>query len=77
MRRSKKKIQIDDLSIALLRAVRRVEDLETRVRTLEDELEARKVELNIETSSNASELLQEGIDSIMGFQWPPIKGGNE
>lgn len=24
----------------------------------------------------ASELMQEGIDNIMGFQWPPKKGGN-
>lgn len=24
----------------------------------------------------ASELMQEGIDSIMGYQWPPKKGGN-
>lgn len=26
---------------------------------------------------SASELMQEGIDSIMGYQWPPKKGGNE
>ncbi len=24
----------------------------------------------------ASELMQEGIDNIMGYQWPPKKGGN-
>lgn len=24
----------------------------------------------------ASELMQEGIDNILGFQWPPKKGGN-
>lgn len=25
---------------------------------------------------SASELMQEGIDNIMGYQWPPKKGGN-
>ena len=26
---------------------------------------------------SASELIQEGIDNIMGFQWPPKGGGNK
>lgn len=75
--RRKKKIQIDDLTIALLRTNQRVDDLVKRVKVLEEELNKTKAELNVEVTSNASTLLQEGIDSIMGFQWPPKNGGNE
>lgn len=30
----------------------------------------------ISEERDQSELVQEGIDNIMGFQWPPKKGGN-
>lgn len=32
---------------------------------------------NMPAEKGASELMQEGIDNILGYQWPPKKGGNE
>lgn len=31
----------------------------------------------VNRDKGASELMQEGIDNILGYQWPPKKGGNE
>lgn len=62
----------------ILLAVYRIEE---RQKEILDRLQA--IEVNgqhgdTESSVNsASALLQEGIDNIMGYQWPPKKGGNE
>lgn len=49
-------------------------ELEARVSALTAELEKTKTELDGDTMSNQ---LQEGIDSIIGYQWPPAKGGKK
>lgn len=72
MRRKTKKL-IEDLSIAVARMDKRVRDLETLTKLLRTELEQLKAETGGESMSSK---MQAGIDSIMGYQWPPAKGGN-
>lgn len=74
MRKIKMQKLVDDLTIALLRMNKRVCDLETLTKALNTELEQLKAETGGEAMSSK---MQAGIDSIMGYQWPPAKGGNE
>lgn len=59
-----------------------VADLAKRVSELEKEPEGRpmlsvSLEPPADDKMTPDKLLQQGIDSIMGYQWPPAKGGNE
>lgn len=71
--RRKTKTLIEDLSIAVARMGKRVCDLEELTNKLNTELEQLKAETGGESMSSK---MQAGIDSIMGYQWPPAKGGN-
>lgn len=67
-----------DLAIAVGR-------LENRVQELEKLLSEKKPEpaysINLcgqdDDRMTADKMLQQGIDNIMSYQWPPTKGGDE
>lgn len=58
---------------------RRCEELESNVTSLSlhvAELKKKCAELEQQSETvSAGSLIQQGIDNIMGFQWPPAKGG--
>ena len=58
--------------------MRKIKRLEERLDALEIALLALEqcVEQGQEESKQ-SELMQEGIDNILGYEWPPKKGGNK
>lgn len=56
--------------------MRRLDRIEAVLKALHEEVEAR-VQPAASDEKDASTLLQAGIDSIMSYQWPPQKGGNE
>lgn len=58
--------------------MRKIKRLEERLDALEIALLAleQRVEQGQEESKQ-SELMQEGIDNILGYEWPPKKGGNK
>lgn len=62
----------------ILLAVYRIEERQKEILARLQAIEVNAQHGDTESSVNsASALLQEGIDNIMGYQWPPKKGGNE
>ena len=57
-----------------LRRRRALEDLTARVAALEERME-RMEHREEQGERDTAARLQDGIDSIMGYQWPPAKGG--
>lgn len=56
--------------------------LENRISELEKKLAERPappivVDPPADDKMTPDKLLQQGIDSIMGYQWPPARGGDE
>lgn len=67
-------VNLKRILLALIRIEERQEEILRRLEAIEGKV----VDGDTESSVNsASALLQEGIDNIMGYQWPPKKGGNE
>lgn len=57
--------------------LRRLDNIEANCSSIIALLEYKVAAIQAEEERKQNEWLQEGIDSIMGYQWPPKKGGNE
>ncbi len=56
--------------------MRKIKQLEERIDALEIALIALEQRVEQERDEvKQSELMQEGIDNILGYEWPPKKGG--
>lgn len=67
-------VNLKRVLLTLMRIEEQQEEILRRLETIEEKVQYGDTE---STANSASALLQEGIDNIMGYQWPPKKGGNE